>query len=61
MVAIDQLSDIFSKVSSNLHQLLNPPQKQPITKYTPLPHQVHPTPTKPIPAEWPNIIEDDDG
>ena len=38
MVAIDQLSDNFSKVADNLHQPLDPPQKQPITKYAQIPH-----------------------
>ena len=61
MVAIDQLSDIFPKVAANLHQPFEPPQKQPITKCAPLPHQVHPARTKHIPAERPNIIEYDDG
>ena len=61
MVAIDQLSDMFSKVAANLHQPLDPPQKEPITKYAPLPNQVRPTSTKPIPAERPNIIKDDNG
>ena len=57
MVATDQFSDIFPKVAANLHQQLDPPQKQPITKYAPLPHQVRPMRTKPIPEERPNIIE----
>ena len=61
MVAIDQLWGIFSKVAYNLHQPLDPPQKQPVTKYAPLPHQVRPTRSKPIPSKRPNIIEDDDG
>ena len=43
-----------------MHQPLEPPQKQPITKHTPLPHQVRPPRTKPIPAERPNIIEYDE-
>ena len=49
MVAIDQLFDMFSKVTANMHQPLDPPQKQPLTKYDLLPHQVHPTGDKPIP------------
>ena len=32
MVAIEQISGIFSKVSANLNQPLEPPQKQPVTK-----------------------------
>ena len=60
MVAIDQLSDMFSKVAANMNQPFDPPQKHPITKYSPLPHQVHTTRTKPISAERPNIIEDED-
>ena len=49
MVVIDQLSGIFSKVAANLNQPLEPPQTQPVTKYSPLPHQVRPTRAKPIP------------
>ena len=59
MLAIDQISDIFPKVAANMHQPLEPPQKQPITKHTPLPHQVRPPRNKPIPVERPNIIEYD--
>ena len=61
MVAIEQISDISPQVAANLHQPLDPPKQQPITKYAPLPHQVRLTRTKPIHEERPNIIEDDDG
>ena len=61
MVTIEQLSGIFPKVAANMSQPLDPPQKQPVTKYTPLPHQVRPAQAKPIPLERPNIIEEDDG
>ena len=47
-------------VAANMNQPLDPPQKQHITKYAPLPHQVCTTHTKSIPAELPNIIEYDD-
>ena len=36
MVAIDQLSDIFSKVADNLQQILDTPKQQPVKKKTPL-------------------------
>ena len=61
MVAIEKLSGIFPKVAANMHQSLDPPQKQPVTKSDPIPHKVRPTRAKPIPSEMPNIIEDDDG
>ena len=61
ILAIEQLSGIFSKVAANLNQLLDPPQKHPVTKSAPIPHKVSPTQGKPIPLEQPNIIEDDDG
>ena len=61
MVEIDQLSGIFFNVEPNLHQLVDPPKIQPVTKYAPLLHQVHPTWAKHIPSERPNIIEDFDG
>ena len=59
MVVIEQLSDIFSKVADNLHQKVDPPQQQPVTKSAIIPHKVRPNFTKPIPSEHPNIIEDD--
>ena len=61
MVAIEQLSDIFSKVADNLYQRADPPQHQPVTKSATIPHKVRPDMTKPIPSEQPNIIEDEDG
>ena len=56
MVAIEQLSDIFSTVADNLRQIVYPPQQQPVTKFAIIPHKVRPTMTKPIPSEQPNII-----
>ena len=61
MVAIEQISDIFSKVADNLHQILDPPQQRLVTKSAIIPHKLCPTLTKTIPSEKPNIIEDDDG
>ena len=61
MVAIEQLSDIFSKVAANLHQKVDPPQQQPVTRSTIIPQKVRPTLTKPIPSELPNIMEYYDG
>ena len=61
MVAIYQLSNMFSKVAANMQQPLDPPQKQHVTKCAPLPHQVLSTRAKPIPLQRPNIIEYDDG
>ena len=61
MVAIEQLSGIFSKVADNLNQTLDPPQQQPVTKSAPIPHKVRPTRAKNIPSERTNIIEYDDG
>ena len=61
MVEIEKISGIFSKVAANLNQPLDPPKKQPVTKYAPLLHQFRPTQAKPIPSERPNIIEDGDG
>ena len=60
MVAIEQLSDMFSKVVDNLHQRVDPPQNQPVTKPAIIPHKVRPNMTKPIPSEQPNITEEDD-
>ena len=59
MVAIEKLSDIFSKVADNFHQRVDPPQQRPVTKSAIIPHKVRPTLTKTIPSEQPNIIEDD--
>ena len=39
MVVIEKLSDVFSKVASNMHQPLDPPQKQTLTKSAPYPSQ----------------------
>ena len=61
MVAIEQISGIFSKVAANLHQPSDPPQQQPMNKPSIIPKKVCPTLTKPIPLEQPIIIEDDDG
>ena len=61
MVAIEKISDIFSKVAANLHQRVDHPQQKPVTKSDIIPHRVRPTLTKPITLEQPNIIEDDDG
>ena len=60
MVAIEKLSDIFSKIADNLHQRVDLPQQQPLTKSSIITHKVRPTMTKPIPPEQPNIIQDDD-
>ena len=61
MVAIEKLSDIFSKVADNLYQKSDPPQQQPLKKSAILPHKVRPNMTKLLPSEQPNIIKDDDG
>ena len=61
MVVIDQLSGIFPKIASSLHQPLNPPQKKHVTKYAPIPHQVRPTEAKNFPLDRPNTIEEDYG
>ena len=61
MVAVEQLSDIFSKVADNLYQRTDPTQQQPVTKPASIPHKVRPNMTKPIPSEQPNIAEDEDG
>ena len=61
MVVIEKISGIFSNVAANIHQPLDPPQKQPVTKSALIPHKVRQTRSKPIPLEHPNIIEDDDG
>ena len=61
MVAIEKISDIFSKVTDNLYQIVDPPQQQPVKKSAIIPHKVSPNMTKPIPSKQPNIIEDDDG
>ena len=61
MIAIEQLSDIFSKVAYNLHQRAETPQHHPVTKSAIIPHKVRPNTTKPITSEQPNITEDDDG
>ena len=61
MVAIEQLSDIFSKVADNLHQKADPPRQRSVTKSAIISHKVCPNMTKPIPSEQPNIIEDYDG
>ena len=61
MVAIEKLSDIFSKVADNLHQRAEPPQQRPVKKSVIIPHKVCPNMTKPIPSEQPNIIEYYDG
>ena len=60
MVAIEQLSDILSKVVDNLHQISDPPQQQPLTKSTIIPHKLRPNMTKHIPSKQPNIIKDND-
>ena len=61
LAAIEQLSDIFSKVVDILHQIVNPPQQRPVTKPSIIPHKVCLTMTKHITSEQTNIIEDDDG
>ena len=61
MVAIEKISDIFSKVAENLHQIVDPPQQQTVTKSSIKLHKVRPTLTKPIPSEHPNILKYDDG
>ena len=61
MAAIEQLSDIFSKVADNLHQRVDPPQQRKVTTSAIIPHKMRPNMTKPIPLEHPNNIEDDDG
>ena len=59
MVAIEKLSDMFSKVAANLHQIVNPSQQQLVIKSSIIPHKVCSTLTKNIPLEQPNSIEDD--
>ena len=61
MVAIKQLSDIFSKVADKLHQRVDPPKQQTVTKSATIPHKVRSTMTKLITSEEPNITEDNDG
>ena len=61
MLAIEQLSDIYSKVVDNLHHRVDPPQQRTVTTLTIISHKVRPTMTKPIPSKQPNITEDDDG
>ena len=61
MVAIEQLSDIFSKVADNFLQRADPPQQKPVIETAIIPHKVRPNMTKPIPSENPNIIKDDYG
>ena len=60
-VAIEKISDIFSKVADNLNQKVDPPQQLTVTTSSIVANKVLPTMTKPIPSEHPNIIEDDDG
>ena len=60
MVVIQKLSGIFSKVAFNLHQKLDHPQQQPVTKSAPIPHKVRPTRARHINSERPRIIEDGD-
>ena len=60
-VAIEQLSDIFSKVEDNLQQIADPPQQQPVNKSDILPQKVHSNMTKPLPSVQLNIIEYYDG
>ena len=61
IVAVEQISNIFSKVADNFCQIVDLPKKQPVTKSAIISHKVRPTLTKPIPSEQPNIIEYDDG
>ena len=42
MVAIEQLSDIFSKVADILQQISDPPQQQPVKKTAIVPQKVRP-------------------
>ena len=42
MVAIEQLSDIFSKVAYILQQISDPPQQQPVKESSIVPQKVRP-------------------
>ena len=61
MVAVEQLSQIFSKVADNMNKRADPPQQQTVKKSAIVPQKVHPDRTKPLPSVQPNAIEDDEG
>ena len=59
MFAIEQLSQIFSKVADNFQKIADPPQQQTVKKSAIVPHKVRPDMTKPFLSVQPNAIEDD--
>ena len=61
MVAIEQLSQIFSNVADNVKKRADPPQQQIVKKSVIVPQKVHPDSTKPLPSVQPIFIEDDEG
>ena len=60
MVAIDQLSDIFSKVADNFKKRADPLQQQSVRKPAIVPQKVHPDRTNHLPSVQTNVIEDDE-
>ena len=61
IVATEQLSKIFSKAADNVNITADPPQQQPVKKYSIVPQKFQPYWTKPIPSVQPDIIEDEEG
>ena len=61
IVAIEKLSQIFSKAVDNVKKKSDPPQQQTVKKFAIVPQKVHLDRTKPLPSVQPNIIEDDEG
>ena len=61
ILAIEQLSQIFSKASDNVKKIADPPKQKTVKKSAILPQKVHPYRTKPLPSVQPNVIEDDEG
>ena len=61
IVAIEQLSQIFSKEADNVKKRADPPQQQTMEKPAIVPQKAHPDWTKPLPSVHPNVIEDDEG
>ena len=56
MVAIEKLSQIFSKVSDNVKKRAHPPQQKKVNKSTIVPQKVHPDRTKPLQSVQTNVI-----
>ena len=61
MFAIEQFSQIFSKVADNVKKRADPPQQQTVKTSAMVPQTVRPDRTKPLPPVQPNVIEDDEG